>query len=311
MQGRVCLISIDKELTTILVNHYEQFGFEAQYFEKAKDAIDAVETGLFDVVVLDYEIPEGNAIGLLKIIRSKFLYLPILILLPASLDDNKIILEALEGGAFHYFKKPMSSIREFMIYNVKAMDTYKLRKEYQMLISEMAAREEGEESIDQITGLIAYNTFIKKMKKAASKAQKSGAPVSVIFIEIYQNDDLLEMWGENIFKEVLAHVGKIINRNLRANDIKSHVEKGMFAIGIELGDIACALHVTEKIKKIINESPFRIGESDLKMLINAGAASLIINEQSDLNNLISSARNALHQAKDKGPNRIELIPPML
>lgn len=309
MKGRICLISSDAELSKSLTGHYDQFGFELQYFEKAKDGIDAVETGLFDLVVLDYEMSQSNATGLLKSIRSKFLFLPVLILLPDSCKDKNIILEVLENGAFHYFVKPLASVEEYMIYNVKALDAYKLRKEYQMLVSEMAAREEGEESIDQVTSLLSYNAFMKKMKTVASKSQKSGTPVSVIFMEIYQYEDFLEIWGDAISLEVLMHISKIINRNLRVNDAKCHVEKGVFSVGIEVGDLACALHVTEKMRKIINESPFRIGESDIKIIVDYGAASLMINEQSDLNYLISRARSALNLAKEKGPNRIELFPP--
>ena len=309
MKGRICLISSDTELNKLLAEHYDQFGFELQYFEKAKDGIDAVETGLFDLIVLDYEMSSSNAIGLLKLIRSKFLFLPILILLPVSCNEKKIILEALENGAYHYFVKPLTSIEEYMIYNVKALDTCKLRKEYQMLVSEMAAREEGEESIDQATGLLSYNAFMRRMKTVSAKAQKSGTPVSVIFMEIYQYEDFLEVWGEAISLEVLMHIGKLINRNLRISDVKCHVEKGVFAVGIEVGDLACALHVTEKLRKIVNESPFRIGESDIKIIIDYGAASLLINEQSDLNYLISRTRSALNLAKEKGPNRIELFPP--
>lgn len=83
----------------------------------ATDALEKMKRGKYDIIVLDYALPDFDAIELLR--RMKPLTLKTPVILATAYDDPSISFEAMKGGAcdyvvktFHYYKTLKDRILE-------------------------------------------------------------------------------------------------------------------------------------------------------------------------------------------------------
>jgi len=307
MDVKIAYIGKDIELKDKIESILSALTDQLRYFPIAVEAMDAFRTEEFSLMLFDFYYPYENALNSFKVIKQNFPDIPAIVIFPEISIPKDLILQILKNEAFFYFFKPTLVIEEFFIFCSRAIAYYKLKRDNQSLIRELAYKEELEANIDPLTGLLTYEAFIKRMEAAAVKAQRNNDPISIILIEIYKMKDLKEIYGEKFLNDLALQISKILSQNLRGSDVKAYGGDGLFAVGIEGGDIACALHVIEKIKRLLGERKFVILDNELSLNINAGASSLIIKEVYDLHNLVNLAFNALNQAKSKGPNRVELL----
>lgn len=96
-------LSLSKALVHILEkNHYT---VDAVY--NGQDALDYLETGSYDALILDLMLPYVDGITLLKKIRANGNYIPVLILSAKSEVDDKVL--GLDSGANDYLTKPFAT----------------------------------------------------------------------------------------------------------------------------------------------------------------------------------------------------------
>ena len=71
-----------------------------------QDALDYIETGLYDGVILDIMMPKMDGITVLKKARAKGIDVPVLLLTAKSQVDDRV--EGLDAGADDYLTKPFA-----------------------------------------------------------------------------------------------------------------------------------------------------------------------------------------------------------
>lgn len=107
------LLSIDDEKTNLLLVELmaQGLGFEVSSFLWPTEAIAEADDGRFDMILVDYMMPEMNGIELIEAIRSKQPDIPI-IMITGTADDQSLKLRALEAGATEFINKPID-VAEF------------------------------------------------------------------------------------------------------------------------------------------------------------------------------------------------------
>lgn len=103
MQTNLLIADDDTELCELLKEFFESEDFHVQLAHDGKAALDSIESGRPDLVVLDVMMPEMNGLDVLKELRRDS-RLPV-IMLTARGDDLDRIL-GLELGADDYVAKP-------------------------------------------------------------------------------------------------------------------------------------------------------------------------------------------------------------
>lgn len=95
--------ALSRALTTILKhNHYS---VDAVY--NGQDALDYLETGIYDGVILDIMMPKVDGITVLKTIRAAGNRVPVLMLTAKSEIDDRVL--GLDCGADDYLTKPFAA----------------------------------------------------------------------------------------------------------------------------------------------------------------------------------------------------------
>lgn len=102
---RIALLEDDIEQSDVMQVWLENAGHTCTVFDQASKFKSGVKNESFDILVLDWMLPQSSGLLVLKWIReSAERKTPVLFL--TSRDDEKSIVEALENGADDYIVKP-------------------------------------------------------------------------------------------------------------------------------------------------------------------------------------------------------------
>lgn len=108
--ARILIVEDDEDTRSVLSTWVASEGHEACAAICGKDASYELNRSQFDLIILDWELPDTNGISLLRQIRSKNKTVPVLMLTGRSSIDDKEV--GLDTGADDYLTKPFS-VREF------------------------------------------------------------------------------------------------------------------------------------------------------------------------------------------------------
>ncbi len=111
MKGtRLHLLIVDdnEDLLATLEEILEEAGYRCQTAKTVAQANEAVWEGRFDLILLDWMLPDGSGVDLLVTWREERLDVPVLLFSSKSEVDEKV--EALDSGADDYLPKPFSTI---------------------------------------------------------------------------------------------------------------------------------------------------------------------------------------------------------
>lgn len=101
---KVLLAEDEKRMNRALCEILRQEGYEVTSVENGEDALYEVESGIYDLAVLDVMMPGMNGFEVAKKARKEGIRTPILMLTAKSELDDKV--EGLDSGADDYLTKP-------------------------------------------------------------------------------------------------------------------------------------------------------------------------------------------------------------
>lgn len=104
---RLLLAEDEKELSNALVVILRHNNYSVDAVYDGQDALDYLETGLYDGAVLDIMMPKVDEISVLKKVREQGSAIPILLLTAKSEIDDCVL--GLDSGADDYLTKPFAT----------------------------------------------------------------------------------------------------------------------------------------------------------------------------------------------------------
>ena len=104
---RILLAEDEKRMAAALAALLKQEKYDVDRVEDGASALTALESGLYDIVVLDVMMPEMNGFEVARNARHSGVKTPILMLTAKSQLDDKV--EGLDSGADDYLTKPFQT----------------------------------------------------------------------------------------------------------------------------------------------------------------------------------------------------------
>ena len=114
---RLLLAEDEKTLSNALVTILKHNNYSVDAVYNGEDAIDYIETGVYDGAILDIMMPKVDGITVLKTIRAGGNKLPVLLLTAKSDVDDKVL--GLDAGADDYLTKPF--VTKELLARIRAM----------------------------------------------------------------------------------------------------------------------------------------------------------------------------------------------
>ena len=144
-------------------------GYRIVEADTARAALERHAEGV-DLVLLDYKLPDGDGLSVLKKIKEADPDTLVILLTAYSTVDTAV--EAMKAGAYHYANKPFN-LDEIALLVEKALETTRLRREVRALRASQARPY----SVDRIVG---NSQPIAKAKALLQKV--AGSPASTVLL---------------------------------------------------------------------------------------------------------------------------------
>lgn len=101
---KLLLAEDEKRMAQALTELLRQENYEVDHFEDGLSALDAIESDVYDLIILDVMMPGMNGFQVAKNARAKGIKAPILMLTAKGEVDDKVT--GLDSGADDYLTKP-------------------------------------------------------------------------------------------------------------------------------------------------------------------------------------------------------------
>jgi diguanylate cyclase (GGDEF)-like protein len=139
-----------------------------------------------------------------------------------------------------------------------AIEIDDLRAEVRRLKARLAEAE-TEADTDPLTGVNNRRAFIRELKRIAAFAQRNGAPVSLVYVDVDDLRAVNERFGHAVGDAALQQVAARIRSQLRETDIVGRMGGDEFAVLLAPADAAVASARAEALARAITAEPIQAG----------------------------------------------------
>ncbi len=101
---RILIIEDEVTLNKMLAEGLKEYGYQSDVVETLKDGEYYLDIRNYDLVLMDWMLPDGNGVDIIGDIKSKTPKTVVVVL--SARDDNESEIEALKAGADDYIRKP-------------------------------------------------------------------------------------------------------------------------------------------------------------------------------------------------------------
>lgn len=156
-------------------------------------------------------------------------------------------------------------------------------------------------TLDSLTGLPNRCSFDLLAAQALQEAQRDGAPLVALLIDLDHFKALNDTHGHLAGDEVLRQFANVLQGSLRQSDILCRWGGEEFIVLLREADGRHAIDVAEKIRRRTEQLTFSYDERPLRLTTSIGLSALQPGDS--LHALLTRADRALYRAKQAGRNR--------
>ncbi|MGA8903264.1 putative bifunctional diguanylate cyclase/phosphodiesterase [Bradyrhizobium sp.] len=343
-QPRLLIVDDISDNRSILKRRFERRGFDVAEAESGLIAIDLIEKGAFDLVLLDVMMPGMDGMETLKRIRSRksASALPVIMVTAKSESDN--IVDALEQGANDYVTKPVDFAVALARVNTqlsrrraeqqvalaneelcKANEDLERRVEErtrrlidanQRLKEEIADREELQARSrylayhDSLTGLGNRLLFKEQLDEALKDVSVTPHPLAVLFLDLDGFKAVNDTLGHSVGDLLLKCIATKLRDLLPSTDRIARLGGDEFAIlQMSSPQPTSSTQLAERIIDIVGQ-PHNIDGHEATVGASVGITIARPGEMST-ESLLKSADLAMYSAKSEGRGTFRIFDPQM
>lgn len=154
---------------------------------------------------------------------------------------------------------------------------------------------------DSLTGCLNHGAFFEELDLVLARSSRSGAPVSVLLLDIDRFKDVNDTHGHPTGDQVLIAVADALRTGTRAGDVIARTGGEEFAVLMPDTALAEGQRTADRIRAAVAAA-----DGPVPVTASAGLAAAP-NHGSTSTQLVRAADNALYAAKDAGRDRLVTV----
>lgn len=165
-------------------------------------------------------------------------------------------------------------------------------------------------NFDALTGLPNRHMFLDRLEMELKKAQRTGLPLALIFLDLDRFKDVNDTLGHAMGDILLEEAACRLKSCVRDTDLVARLGGDEFTIILsELEDTGCVERIAKGIVNKLGE-PFRLGEETAFVSASVGI-TFYPEDAASSQALLKNADQAMYAAKSAGRNRYHYFTPAM
>ncbi|NOQ82248.1 MAG: bacteriohemerythrin [Methylophaga sp.] len=175
------------------------------------------------------------------------------------------------------------------------------------LFSDITEKKKADELIvqhanfDMLTQLPNRHLFQEHLQFGINKAQRSGLPIALLFIDLDRFKEVNDSFGHDVGDMLLIETAQRINSCVRESDTVARIGGDEFTVILaEIKDLYIIERITQKIIDALNK-PYTLGNNHAYVSASVGI-TLYPDDSTDVASMLKLADQAMYKAKARGRN---------
>ena len=272
-----------------------------------KEALDH-DVSAFDLVLTDYNLPDGSGMEVLADIQSRC-STPVIMVTGENVGH--IAAEAIRKGATDYVVKVGDYLFTIPLVIEKNLTVAKLLKEKEELrrqLEDKNAQLEQMAATDALTGVYNRRHFSRVIDQLFAEAQRYDKDLACVMIDLDGYKQLNDTMGHQVGDQLLVLAGKVISANMRRMDVAARYGGDEFVLLLPQAGTEDAAGAAQRIREEFFAASAGLLKRKDGVTMSIGVASLkhCAGAISTAEQLVAHADAALYKSKQHGRNRISV-----
>lgn len=243
-------------LEALLAGQGETVHFTAR--NGAAEALQALEAGAVDAVVMDADLADGSTVEAIARLRRSGCSTPIVFLGERNgFADAKALID--KGGDACLIGDGL--VEERLALAICSS----MRRD--------GASRETVEGSDPAGGLLSRPSFVKALERAVPLARSAGQPIALLMLDIQDFRSINQMFGYRFADAVLAATGDRVRRSLRKGDVVGHLGGDQFGVLLAPGaSLKAGVAAARNLVEVFAE-PIQVAGQPVRLHVVVGVAA--------------------------------------
>ena len=270
--------------------------------EMVDQALEILAHTAFDVVLLDYNLPQRKGIELLIELKDMPAKQKAVVIMTSTSREDDLAINSINAGAQDFLVK--TEIDAFRLQRAIANAQVRASLEKELLQSHQRTKELAER--DNLTGLANRYYFDESLSHEIKKQQRDKSKLALLLLDLdhfkYVNDN----YGHDVGDQLLIAVTKRITNCLRGSELFARLGGDEFAITLtNLESVYGASTVAKRIIEALQQ-PFEIGPHVITSGASIGIA-LCPSDSGEVKELFKFADIAMYRSKSDGRSQFSFF----
>lgn len=303
---RILLVDDEPTQRLIMARLLKRAGYEVETAANGKQALDRIDSGDFQLMITDWEMPEMDGIALCSALRSSQGRGYIYTILLTARDAIEHVVTGLQSGADDYLTKPV----------IEAELIARLSTGKRIVTLERSLRTANEENrrlsiTDPLTGAYNRRYLMEQLPREIERAARYGRTLATIMCDVDHfkkiNDTHGHLAGDEVLKWFVGH----LQNGVRACDWVARYGGEEFVIVLPETNLENAGVVAEHLRQQIAASAFMSSPDDGGFAVSAsfGVSGWKDNvpQAATLDALMAQCDAGVYASKSAGRNRVSIV----